>query len=62
MATSLLYIRHMRYAVKWNNGGWKLFDRFEYRDVEIYGLERDAREAADQANAQEAGRPARRRR
>jgi hypothetical protein len=42
----------MRYTVRWNNGYWKIFDTRQYRDVEKFGTEVDAKKALASFNSQ----------
>jgi hypothetical protein len=40
----------MRYELRFNNGYWKLFDTFQYRSIEMFGLKTDAEAAVAEAN------------
>lgn len=42
----------MKYAVKWNNGYWKVFNTQEYRDESMHGLKIDADKACARMNTQ----------
>jgi hypothetical protein len=41
-----------RYAVRWNNGYWKLFDSRRYEDVDTFRTLNQAEDAALDANDQ----------
>jgi hypothetical protein len=40
----------MRYQARWSNGYWKLFDMKMYTDLDTFGLQAQAAEAAASAN------------
>lgn len=41
----------MRYEARFNNGTWKLFDRHEYTDIDVFDRQVEAESAAAHMNA-----------
>lgn len=50
----------MRYTVRFTNGLWRVLDLHRYEEVGIFGLQRLANEACEQANLEEFAQPAHR--
>lgn len=43
-------MQEQRYAVKFNNGAWKVFDNHEYNDVKLHYLQVEAERHAEFLN------------
>lgn len=49
----------MRYVVRWHMGYWRVLDLNEYVEVGMFGLQKLAEQAAEDANLEEFAAPAR---